>query len=378
MMRALFFRLVLVVAIVGVSPIGAAPPSRVVAIADVHGAGPAFISILQRTGLIDDRQQWTGGTAVFVQTGDLLDRGADIRQIFDLLMALEPQASGAGGRVQVLLGNHETMNMFGETRDTAPEAFRAFADDRSETRREQAFQSARKISKGTTLDKAEWMTAHPAGYIEYRDAFSPGGKYGKWLRSKPIIADIDGSIFMHGGINPAFTTESIDALNRRARQEISDWDQGVRWLVQHDLALPFSTLAEIAEAAQAEHARLAARVKQDGTVNEDDARAAKMILPIVNLGASSVLNPEGPLWFRGYSTWTDAEGAPIVAELLKKYKAKRFVTGHTPQANGRITARFNNTLFLIDTGMLGGKFYTAGRPSALEIKGETVTPVYVE
>jgi len=28
--------------------------------------------------------------------------------------------------------------------------------------------------------------------------------------------------------------------------------------------------------------------------------------------------------------------------------------------------------------MLDGKFYPGGRPSALEINGETVTPLYVE
>lgn len=378
MLRSRLTTVAFVCGLLALAPLDAAPPSRIVAVGDVHGAGSAFVSILQRARLIDEQKRWTGGSAVLVQTGDLLDRGTDVRTALDLLMALEPQASAAGGRVQVLLGNHEGMNMMGETRDTAPELFRAFADDRSETRREQAFQSAKKISKGRPLDKGEWMTAHPAGYLEYREAFGPAGRYGKWLRSKPILVEIEGTVFLHGGINPAFTTESLDKISSRARQELSEWDQGVRWLVQHDLALPFSTLAEVAEAAQTEYARLAARVKQDGTVNEDDATAAKLILPIVNVGASSVLNPDGPLWFRGYSTWTDDEGAPLMAALLKKYKVRRFVTAHTPQADGRITPRFNNTLFLIDTGMLGGKFYTAGRASALEIKGETVTPIYVE
>ena len=98
----------------------------------------------------------------------------------------------------------------------------------------------------------------------------------------------------------------------------------------------------------------------------------------MNVGGSSILSPDGPLWFRGYNAWTDAEGAPLIEGLLKKYKAKRFVTGHTPQPNGRITARFNDTVFLIDTGMLDGKFYPNGRASALEIKGDTVTPMYVE
>src|SRR4051812_13560983 len=89
----------------------AAPPARIVAVGDVHGAGDAFVSILQKAGLIDTQKRWTGGTTILVQTGDLLDRGQDVRQILDLLMALESQASAAGGRVHALLGNHELMNL---------------------------------------------------------------------------------------------------------------------------------------------------------------------------------------------------------------------------------------------------------------------------
>src|SRR3954452_6320280 len=85
------------------------PPPRIVAIGDVHGAGNGFVAILQRAGLIDGQQRWSGGNAILVQTGDLLDRGQDVRQILDLLIALEPQAAAAGGRVQALLGNHEVM-----------------------------------------------------------------------------------------------------------------------------------------------------------------------------------------------------------------------------------------------------------------------------
>jgi Calcineurin-like phosphoesterase len=354
-----------------------AAEGRIVAIADVHGAGGAFVRILQRTGLIDERQRWIGGTAILVQTGDLLDRGADVKPVFDLLMALEPQAASAGGRVQVLLGNHEGMNMLGETRDASVEAFRTFADDKSESRREQGFQAARKISKGAALEKDAWMAAHPPGYVEYRDAFAPNARYGKWLRTKPVVAEIDGTVFMHGGINPASAPDSLDAINKRARQELSDWDRGLKWLIQHDLALPFSTLQEAVEAANAEYSRLAARAKKEGTLS-GDAEAAEAILPLLNIATSTFISADGPVWFRGYSTWTDDEGAPLMEGLLKKYKVKRFVTGHTPQPGGRITIRFNNTLYLIDTGMLNGKFYPNGRPSAVEIKGDVVTPIYAE
>src|SRR6476661_5064826 len=81
--------------------LGQSPPSRVVAIGDVHGAGDAFVGILQAANLIDADRKWSGGTATFVQTGDYLDRGGAVRQILDLLMILEDQAKSAGGRVEV-------------------------------------------------------------------------------------------------------------------------------------------------------------------------------------------------------------------------------------------------------------------------------------
>ena len=354
-----------------------APATRIVAIGDVHGAGDAFVAILQRSGLIDAQKRWTGGTAILVQTGDLLDRGPDARQVMDLLMSLETQAEAAGGRVQPLLGNHEAMNLIGETRDAAPEIYRQFADDRSESKREEAYQAAAKVSAAAPLDRAEWMAAHPAGYVEYREALTSDGLYGKWLRSKPMVAEIGGTIFMHGGINPDFTTESVDALNKRVRRELSEFDDGFKWLQQHDLALPFSTLAEVARAAGDEWTKLDLKRKRE-SLNEDDIAKAKLLLPILKIDGTALLNPNGPLWFRGYSTWSEQEGNTRMPALLKKYKVKRFVTAHTPQPDGRITARFGNTLYLIDTGMLDGKFYPGGGPSALEIIGDEVKQIYLK
>src|SRR5205814_6076678 len=116
--------------------------------------------------------------------------------------------------------------------DAAPEAYRAFADDKSESRREQGFEAAKKISRGTALEKDAWMAAHPPGYLEYRDAFGPNGRYGKWLRTKPVVAEIDGTVFMHGGINPSSAPDSLESINKRARQDLAEWDQGLKWLVQ--------------------------------------------------------------------------------------------------------------------------------------------------
>jgi hypothetical protein len=361
-----------------VAALDAAPPARIVAIGDVHGAADRLTSLLVRAGLIDSRQRWTGSTAILVQTGDVTDRGAGVRAALDLLMALEPQAAAAGGKVQVLLGNHEVMNLLGDTHDATPEIFRSFADAESETRRTRAFDRMVNLQRRSRLalpDKAEWLAAHPPGYIEYREAFKPNGRYGRWLRSKPILATIEGTVFLHAGIDPAVTTDSLDGINRRARRELAAWDAGVRWLEEHQLVLPFATALEVVAAADAQLRQFLSRADW-AQASPEDIDAARHLEPLVRIGDSSLSHPGGPLWFRGYSTWTDAEGAPLMAALLRKYRVSRFVTGHTPQASSRVTSRFNGALFLIDTGMLGGTFYPGGRASALEITGDKVTPIY--
>src|SRR6266508_4386771 len=63
--------------------------SRVVAIGDIHGDFDAFVGILQRTGLVDPSNRWSGGNATLVQTGDFLDRGPKARAVMDLLMSLQ-------------------------------------------------------------------------------------------------------------------------------------------------------------------------------------------------------------------------------------------------------------------------------------------------
>lgn len=318
--------------------------TRIVAVGDVHGSADHFAAILMRAGLIDAQRKWKGGKTVFVQTGDTTDRGAGVREIFDLLMSLEKQASAAGGRVHVVLGNHEVMNLVNDLRDASPEAIASFGGEEA-----------------------------------YRKALSKDGHYGRWLRTKPILAEVDDTVFMHGGIDLEFSKESLDSLNRRAQREIDEWDAGVRWMLEKKLIDESTRFREIVGAARAEIQRLdALHVAKDKSLPADAPRTATLLLPIANIGMSSLFSSQGPLWFRGFATWPDAEGKAKMDALLKHHRVKRFVTGHTVQREGRITSRFDGALFLIDTGMLGGKFWPSGRPSALEILPDAVNPLYLE
>ncbi len=84
---------------------------EVIAIGDLHGDFNAMVSVLQAARLIDENNNWSGGTTTLVQVGDQLDRGDTEKEILDLFELLIDQAAAAGGQVIVLNGNHETMNV---------------------------------------------------------------------------------------------------------------------------------------------------------------------------------------------------------------------------------------------------------------------------
>lgn len=351
----------------------AEPPQSIVALADVHNDFDDFVAILRRTGLIDEHNHWTGGKTTFVQVGDLLDRGPKPREVMDLMMALEKEAGQTGGRVVGLLGNHEVMNIMGDLRYVTPVNYASFADGNSEKRQKASFDEYVKwrgshasllaeLPQRMELTEAEWMARHPAGFIEQREAFGPKGEYGAWLRGHDAVAEIDGVIFLHGGIHPVLANTKLDAMNKRIHDEIRAFDASKQYLQNEKLILPFFNIQEINNVLQAEViAELKSRVP---ATNERQAKIQEFLKHQDWLS----VRVDGPLWFRGYDQWSEEEGAPQVSRVLEAYKATHVVVGHTVQKGGRIRARFGNKVFLIDTGMLSS-YYPGGRASALEICG---------
>ena len=370
----------------------AAPPrdARIVAVGDVHGDATTFAAILRHAGLIDGRGRWTGGRAVLVQTGDYLDRGPDVRRVVDLLMALEKDARKAGGQAIVLLGNHEAMNAMGDLRYVAPAAFASFADTRSERRRESAWRAHVKLAerRSRALQEAgeegvpipdvyrppareAWMLSHPLGHLEYLEAFAAGGQYGKWIRRHPVIAKVGGTVFLHGGLDPEIGFKKLEDANDRAREELTYFDR-LRHVMERDgLALPSFTFTELIEAARAELARVAAESPDD-----PQAAARHHLFGVTTVGGWSIVAANGPVWFRGFATWTEEEGTPLVDRLQQQYGPVRFVVGHTQTEDRQIAARFGGRIFLIDTALSSA--YDDGRPSALEIEGGHVAALTLE
>ncbi|KAG2437192.1 hypothetical protein HXX76_005856 [Chlamydomonas incerta] len=124
--------------------------SRLVLLPDLHGDAQQAARALQLAGLIAPNYtsaaaapdaaaaaatslpgtwhwewQWTGGDALLVQLGDVVDRGADSLALLGLLERLRLAAGAAGGRVRALLGNHELMLIHRDYRYVSRNEYRA-------------------------------------------------------------------------------------------------------------------------------------------------------------------------------------------------------------------------------------------------------------
>ena len=109
----------------------------------------------------------------------------------------------------------------------------------------------------------------------------------------------------------------------------------------------------------------------------DEKRMAKLA-PYLKLNTWLCIRDDGPLWFRGYDEWSDAQGPPLVEKVLTAYDASEIVVGHTVQKVAHIRSRFGGRVFLIDTGMVTSSAH-AGTASALEIRdAEKFTAVYLD
>ncbi len=102
-----------------------------------------------------------------------------------------------------------------------------------------------------------------------------------------------------------------------------------------------------------------------------DSRGLRDAVSVYDIAKWNILAPDGPMWFRGYATWPDTAGSSVTA-ALQRLRAERVVVAHTPQRG--IVARFDNRVFLIDSGMLASVY--KGRPSALEIKDAGLKAIY--
>jgi hypothetical protein len=338
---------------------------KVVAVSDVHGAFEAMVRTLRNADVLDDDLGWTGGAVHLVITGDILDRGPDSRKVMDLLMRLESEAAAAGGHVHLLLGNHEVMNLTGDLRYVSAAEYAAFSADEVAADREQArraFQSMRPDAPDPEAVLREFDMLAPPGYFGHRRAFSPQGRYGKWLLQKPLIVVINDTAFVHGGVSPMVTELGLDGVNRELKMQVT------RYATQ----LAVVTAAGLLDATESFH-RHAAVLE---ALPEDAGRPAELeeaITDVISLSNASVHDTASPVWYRGNVGCGALIENDKLDAALSALGAMRVVIGHTPTVSRRVLQRLGGRVVEIDTGMLNAAY--GGTGHALIIEGDQLRVV---
>ncbi len=339
---------------------------RVVAVSDIHGAYDAMVATLHNAGILDAELRWSGGPAHLVIVGDILDRGPDSRDAMDLLMRLEQEADAAGGRVHVLIGNHEAMNLVGDLRYVSREEFADFRAEETDAERAQwlAAYAQRKGAGGDISDelRQEFDDRYPPGFFAHRRAFAAGGKYGAWLLSKPVVVVVNGNAFVHGGLSPMIADIGLDGVNGTLAGELQRYVENLEALYEAGALTPMDNFYQ--------HPRIL-----QNYMPAADADAA--LMDIVNetreLFESDVHAPDGPLWYRGNVACNRLVEEERLQGALEAIGAQRVVIGHTPTQGRRILERFDGDIIEVDTGMLSERYGGSGH--ALLIEGDRLAVV---
>ena len=159
----------------------------VFALGDIHGDYDRLITLLVGTRLLQrvpaapESPSWSGGGAVLVITGDLIDKWTQSLKVLAFVQALRDSAAAAGGRVVVLCGNHEA-----------------------------EFLAEPNNSKAAPFD-AELKAAG----IAPADVASGLHPLGRYLRALPFAARINDSFFAHAGNTAGKSLAQLDAALRQ-------------------------------------------------------------------------------------------------------------------------------------------------------------------
>jgi hypothetical protein len=329
---------------------------RVVTIGDVHGSYDKLLKLLQGTGLVDDALVWSGGSDHLVFVGDLIDRGPDDRQVLDLVRRLQTEAETAGGRVHVLLGNHEVMNMSGDLRYVSDKGFRDFLPEEDKKLRNRAMMRFRNtVGPGVPLTqiKPAFEKRFPPGYSGRITSFWKGGEYGDWLLEQPAAIMVNGVVFLHGGLTEEVASLGLDGINEQVHEDIERFREDAAELVELTGVPP-----SYADAMRVAH--------QLGEAT-DSSKRTSVARSVLALSESLPYVHSGPLWYRGVSTEGERLERTSVDQALADLGAKTMVVAHTPTASGLINSRFSGKVYRVDVGMAYGR-----EPQALVFEGKDV------
>ena len=161
---------------------------KIAAVSDIHGQYDTFIKLLRNNGVINKKNKWIFGNGHFVVAGDVFDRGPQVTEVLWFLYDLEKQAERKGGKLHMLLGNHDVMVLNGNLRSVHP--------------------------KYTEIGK---ILKKP-----FNTLFNKETLLGNWLRTRPVLVKINNILFTHGGLHPDLVTKnvSLNDINTEFKQQL--------------------------------------------------------------------------------------------------------------------------------------------------------------
>jgi Calcineurin-like phosphoesterase len=174
---------------------------RVVVIGDLHSDVDAARQAFRLAGGTDENDAWVGGALTIVQLGDMIGRSDAEREVLDFLFAIREQAEAAGGKVHLLVGNHEVMGARVDNQAVGMNPFPGYEDL-------------------TDLDLEDARLRILPDYAKKRGAaLMSGGPYAKRFSELPTVLQLGETVYVHGGVVPRWAEYGLDRINA----EVSHW-----------------------------------------------------------------------------------------------------------------------------------------------------------
>ncbi|KAI0058684.1 Metallo-dependent phosphatase [Artomyces pyxidatus] len=281
--------------------------SRIVAVGDLHGDIGNAQKVLEMAGVVRSDGTWSGNVDVFVQTGDIIDRGDDTIKLFSWMEDLRVQAEYAGGRVLSHLGNHEWMNAIGDWRYVHTSEIDTFG---SIAARQKMLSTGRiGLAWATNYTTTSRLPLHPG-------LGAPNDDYPPPPSSRQVSPFSHAAYsFVHGGLAPDYPdlTPFPSAINDLGRSLL-------RKLQERPQPPPHPPHAYPGLPDSATHAERA------------------------------LYDTDGPLWFRGWALGEEHKVCHAVDAVLAKTGTRRMIMGHTPDFE-KIVSRCDGKIIIIDTGI---------------------------
>jgi len=160
----------------------------IVVVGDVHGEFDTMKNLLIANRVVDSDGDWQFGDNHLVFVGDIFDRGDQVTEAFYFIRNLTRQAKEQGGRVHLILGNHEVMVLMNDTR----------------------------YISGKYKNMSKRLLTN------YYNLFAENTDLGRWLRTLNSVLKINDKLFVHGGLShDVFKKKlSIDQINKDIRYSL--------------------------------------------------------------------------------------------------------------------------------------------------------------